>query len=68
MSARLEGVWVWLVVAVGAAAGVVVFGMRRDWLALVLFAVATLLAAVQLGRIFLRTRGGDGRGGTGRRY
>jgi len=52
------------VVAVGSAAGAVVFGIRRDWLGFILFAVATLLAAVQLLRIFGRTRAGGGK----RRY
>jgi hypothetical protein len=47
----------------GAAAGAVAFGVIRSWTGFILFAVATLLATLQLLRIRLRARtgGGDGR-------
>jgi membrane protein implicated in regulation of membrane protease activity len=64
MTARLEGAWLWLVIAAGATAGVVVFGIEHEWIGFAMFAVATLLALMQLLRIFIRTYGG----GSGRRY
>ncbi len=47
----------------GSAAGVLAFGFLRYWTGFILFAVATLLATVQLIRICLRrrVRGGDRR-------
>jgi hypothetical protein len=39
---------------VGSAAGTLAFGLLRYWIGFILFAVATLLATVQLARIRLR--------------
>jgi hypothetical protein len=46
----------WLVVVLASAAGAVVLGLTRNWTGFILFAVATLLASVQLIRIRLRAR------------
>jgi hypothetical protein len=49
------------VVVLASAVGAVVLGLTRNWTGFILFAVATLLATVQLIRIRLRARaaGGD---------
>jgi hypothetical protein len=54
---------------VGAAAGTLAFGLVDNRTGLILFAVATLLAVIQLVRILLRkpVKPGDGLGG-GRRW
>jgi asparagine N-glycosylation enzyme membrane subunit Stt3 len=46
----------------GAAAGVIVFGLLHYWTGFILFGVATLLATVQLVRIGLRRRPTNGAG------
>lgn len=48
----------------GSAAAALVFGLLGEWTGFVLFAVAMLLALVQLVRIRLRARGAGG----GRRW
>jgi hypothetical protein len=55
-----------VLIAVGSAAGATVFGILNSWTGFILFAVATLLASLQLIRIGMRrrTRGSD----TGRRW
>jgi hypothetical protein len=55
----------WLVVVLASAAGALVLGLISNWTGFILFAVATLLATVQLIRIRLRGRAA---GGTGRRW
>jgi asparagine N-glycosylation enzyme membrane subunit Stt3 len=49
----------------GSAAGAIVFGILRYWTGFIFFAVATLLATVQLVRIGIRRRP---TGGAGRRW
>jgi membrane protein implicated in regulation of membrane protease activity len=52
-----------VLVVLGLAAGALAFGLLRYWTGFILFAVAALLATVQLARIRLRrgVRGGSGR-------
>jgi hypothetical protein len=45
-----------VLIAVGSAAGAIVFGILRSWTGFILFAVATLLATAQLIRIGMRRR------------
>ena len=53
----------WILVALAAGAGAVVFGLIHNWTGFILFAVATLLATAQLIRIRLRGRAaGSNRG------
>jgi hypothetical protein len=56
----------WILVVLAAGVGALVLGLDRNWTGFILFAVATLLATVQLIRIRLRAvrAGGDG----GRRW
>jgi hypothetical protein len=46
----------------GSAAGAIVFGLFHYWTGFILFAVATLLATVQLVRIGMRRRPASGAG------
>ena len=64
MNARLEGGRLWLFVAAAAAAAAVVFAVLQEWRGLVLFVAAFSVAALQLGRIYMRARAR----GTGRRH
>lgn len=55
----------WTLIALGSAAGAIVFGILQYWTGFILFAVATFLAGVQLIRIALRRRR---TGSAGRRW
>ena len=52
---------------IGAGAGALAFGLSDNRTGLILFAVATLLAIIQLARILLRKPGKPGGGGGGGR-
>jgi hypothetical protein len=55
----------WILVALAAGAGTLVFILIGNWTGFILFAIATLLATVQLIRIRLRGRAA---GDSGRRW
>jgi uncharacterized protein (DUF2062 family) len=60
VGARLEGRFLWLLIATGSMAGAVAFGVLREWLPFGLFGASGLIATAQLIRIQLRPRAGGG--------
>jgi hypothetical protein len=45
-----------VLILIGSAAGAIAFGILRSWTGFILFAVATLLATMQMFRIGMRRR------------